>query len=127
MRRAAPEPAGAASAPAGRGEASHQSPLMRPDRARSKADAAGSGPRQNPDSVPDSVPDSTPGSEPESLDKAITHTLEEARMVLPGVQALFGFQLIAVFNKPFYALLAPAQQRLHLGGMVLTALSVAPH
>src|SRR5258708_30490444 len=26
---------------------------------------------------------------------------EEARMVLPGVQALFGFQLVAVFNQRF--------------------------
>jgi len=29
---------------------------------------------------------------------------EEARMVLPGVQALFGFQLVAVFNQRFTAL-----------------------
>jgi hypothetical protein len=27
--------------------------------------------------------------------------IEEARMVLPGIQALFGFQLIAVFNERF--------------------------
>ncbi|TLG71825.1 hypothetical protein [Methylocystis sp. B8] len=29
--------------------------------------------------------------------------IEEARMVLPGIQALFGFQLIAVFNNRFLA------------------------
>lgn len=37
-----------------------------------------------------------PDCEHESLKKAVTHTLEEARMILPGVQALFGFQLIAI-------------------------------
>jgi hypothetical protein len=36
-----------------------------------------------------------------SLDAAAGHLLEECRMVLPGVQALFGFQLIAVFNQGF--------------------------
>lgn len=37
----------------------------------------------------------------ESLSEAISHLLEECRMVLPGIQALFGFQLIAVFNQRF--------------------------
>ena len=27
--------------------------------------------------------------------------IEEARMVLPGIQALFGFQFITVFNERF--------------------------
>ena len=27
--------------------------------------------------------------------------IEEARMVVPGLQALFGFQLIAIFNRRF--------------------------
>src|SRR5213078_3805203 len=35
------------------------------------------------------------------LSEAVTHLLEECRMVLPGIQALFGFQLIAVFNSTF--------------------------
>lgn len=63
--------------------------------------------------------------ERESLGTAVTHTLEEARMVLPGVQALFGFQLVAVLNPPFYGLLSFTQQRLHLIGVLLTALSIA--
>jgi len=29
---------------------------------------------------------------------AAEYLIEECRMVLPGIQALFGFQLIAVFN-----------------------------
>jgi len=40
-------------------------------------------------------------SEPESLKDQATHILDEARTVLPGIQALFGFQLIAVFSDRF--------------------------
>src|SRR4029077_15687373 len=39
--------------------------------------------------------------ERESLETEVEQALEEARMVLPGIQALFGFQLIAVFNQRF--------------------------
>jgi hypothetical protein len=39
--------------------------------------------------------------EQESLKDEIANLIEEARMVLPGIQALFGFQLIAVFNDGF--------------------------
>jgi hypothetical protein len=48
---------------------------------------------------------------------------EEARMVLPGIQALFGFQLIAVFNRPFFDL-DPFDRVLHLGSLVLVAVSI---
>lgn len=61
----------------------------------------------------------------EPLDKQVDHTLQEARMVLPGVQALFGFQLMAVFNPRFAEALSAAQQRLHLWAVVLVAVSVA--
>lgn len=44
-------------------------------------------------------------------------------MVLPGIQALFGFQLIAVFNNRFTAL-GPLEQQLHYAALVLVALSV---
>jgi hypothetical protein len=37
----------------------------------------------------------------ESLADEMRAILEEARMVLPGIQALFGFQLVAVFNGRF--------------------------
>src|SRR6266446_3544638 len=37
----------------------------------------------------------------ESLVEETRAILAEARMVLPGIQALFGFQLIAVFNTRF--------------------------
>jgi len=59
-----------------------------------------------------------------SLSKALTHVLEECRMVLPGIQALFGFQLIAVFNAGFVQLV-PAGQVLHLVAIVLVAIAVA--
>jgi hypothetical protein len=73
------------------------------------------------------IASSTGGSgevEVESLTDAAKQVVEEARMVLPGIQALFGFQLIAVFNQR-YADLAEAGQRLHLLALILTGVSVA--
>jgi hypothetical protein len=40
-----------------------------------------------------------PGKLDERADKTGREAIEEARMVLPGIQALFGFQLIAVFQR----------------------------
>lgn len=59
------------------------------------------------------------------LADAVTHLLEECRMVLPGVQALFGFQLIAVFNAGFGDKLSGAEQRLHLLALALVAMAGA--
>lgn len=50
---------------------------------------------------------------------------EECRMVLPGIQALFGFQLVAVFSPGFHDQLSPAAQRLHWLAIVLIALAAA--
>jgi hypothetical protein len=61
----------------------------------------------------------------ESLSDVVSHLLEECRMVLPGIQALFGFQLIAVFNQGFWERLEPSEQRLHLLAVVLVAIAVA--
>jgi len=60
-----------------------------------------------------------------SLDSAAAHLLEECRMVLPGIQALFGFQLIAVFNQGFDQKLPEIGQMVHLVAVILTALSMA--
>jgi hypothetical protein len=60
-----------------------------------------------------------------SLSKATQLLLEECRMVLPGIQTLFGFQLVAVFNARFPEILTPAEQRLHLLAIGLVAVSVA--
>ncbi len=46
-------------------------------------------------------------------------------MVVPGAQALFGFQLVAVFNQPFFTHLAFREQLVHMTALVLTAVGVA--
>jgi hypothetical protein len=53
----------------------------------------------------------------ESLHQQADDLHEEARMILPGVQALFGFQMVAVFNQRFTELSAP-QQISHLLSIV---------
>ena len=59
------------------------------------------------------------------LSEAVTHLLEECRMVLPGIQALFGFQLIAVFNSTFHEKLSSTEQYFHLAAVGLVAVAVA--
>jgi len=59
------------------------------------------------------------------LSEAVTHLLEECRMVLPGIQALFGFQLIAVFNSTFREKLSSTEQYFHLAAIGLVAIAVA--
>ncbi|HZX30979.1 MAG TPA: DUF6328 family protein [Rhodocyclaceae bacterium] len=59
------------------------------------------------------------------LSQAAQHLLEECRMVLPGIQALFGFQLIAVFNDGFSSKLQDPEQYFHLGAIVLVAVAMA--
>ena len=46
-------------------------------------------------------------------------------MVLPGIQALFGFQLIAVFNSTFSQMLDPFEQKLHLIALSSAAIAIA--
>jgi hypothetical protein len=59
-----------------------------------------------------------------SLADAASRLLDECRMVPPGIQALFGFQLIAVFNARFVEL-DHREQLLHLVAIGLVALSAA--
>ena len=59
------------------------------------------------------------------LSKAAEYLLDECRMVLPGIQALFGFQLIAVFNMGFDEKLTPPERQLHLIAIALVAIAVA--
>ena len=59
------------------------------------------------------------------LDAAASQLLEECRMVLPGIQALFGFQLIAVFNQGFDEKLSSFEQMLHFFALFLVALAAA--
>ena len=59
------------------------------------------------------------------LTKAAEYLLEECRMVLPGIQALFGFQLISVFNQRFAEKLSIGEQRLHLIAIILVVVAIA--
>jgi hypothetical protein len=59
------------------------------------------------------------------LSKAAEHLLEECRMVLPGIQMLFGFQLIVVFNPGFDQKLTSAEQHVHLLAIVLVTIAAA--
>ena len=63
-------------------------------------------------------------SEPLSLRDTANQILDECRMVLPGIQALFGFQLIAVFNQGFAERLSPLEQRIHLLAIVSVLIAV---
>jgi len=52
------------------------------------------------------------------------NSLDEARMVLPGIQAVFGFQLIAVFNDRF-AQLPEVLRIAHFASLSLVVVAVA--
>jgi len=66
-----------------------------------------------------------PEREELSLNDAASHLLEECRTVIPGMQALFGFQLIAVFNQTFNERLSSTEQRLHIVAIALVAVAIA--
>ena len=59
------------------------------------------------------------------LPKAMDNLIEECRMLLPGIQALFGFQLIAVFNSTFAEKLSSLEQQLHLLAIGLVGVAMA--
>jgi hypothetical protein len=59
-----------------------------------------------------------------SLHQAANFLLEECRTILPGIQALFGFQLIAIFNDGFDEKLNTSEQYLHLAAIALVAVAV---
>jgi hypothetical protein len=56
------------------------------------------------------------------LSKAVGYLIDESRMVLPGIQALFGFQLIAVFSDRFQHL-SQHEQQLHFASIALVVLA----
>ena len=58
------------------------------------------------------------------LSKAAENVLAECRMILPGIQGLFGFQLIAVFNTTFSEKLSLTEQRLHLLAIAMVAVAI---
>jgi hypothetical protein len=66
------------------------------------------------------------GGERQRLDlfQSAQTLIAECRMVLPGIQAIFGFQLVAVTNTRFTEL-EDWEQWLHLGATALVALAAA--
>jgi hypothetical protein len=60
-----------------------------------------------------------------SLNDAASHLLEECRTVVPGMQALFGFQLIAVFTTGFNEQLSSSERMLHLAAIILVTIGIA--
>jgi hypothetical protein len=71
------------------------------------------------------MPGEDPDRERQSLSESVKSILEEARMILPGTQTLFGFQLIVVFNSRFQERLSPGEQYLHLFATMLVATATA--
>lgn len=62
--------------------------------------------------------------EKESLKEQMSRIVEEARMMLPGIQALFGFQTIAVFSERFEKLPLLAQD-CHATALALVVVAIA--
>lgn len=62
--------------------------------------------------------------EPETLKEQMGRIIEEARMMLPGIQALFGFQTIAVFSERFEKLPLYAQD-CHAAALALVVLAIS--
>jgi hypothetical protein len=71
-------------------------------------------PRSNP----------SPDRQELSLNDAASHVLEECRTVVPGMQALFGFQLIAVFSTVFREQLSSTERLLHLAAILLVTIAI---
>src|SRR5438270_6806163 len=59
------------------------------------------------------------------LSKAAECLIQECRMILPGLQALLGFQLTVVFSQGFDEKLTRPQQQLHLMATALVAVATA--
>jgi fumarate reductase subunit D len=62
-------------------------------------------------------------SDPASLHDKIDEVLTEIRVVIPGVQALLGFQFIAVLNDAF-SKLQPDAKAMHFASMGLMAMAM---
>lgn len=60
----------------------------------------------------------------EKIDGEMRNLIEEARVILPGLQALFGFQTIAVFNDRFDDL-ATYAKICHILGLAMVIVAVA--
>jgi hypothetical protein len=59
------------------------------------------------------------------LAKAAEYLLVECRTIVPGIQALFGFQLVSVFSQRFDEQLSSVEQQLHLIAIILVVVAMA--
>jgi hypothetical protein len=59
-----------------------------------------------------------------SLKDRVTHVLDELRVILPGTQAIIGFQLVAVFSDGFTRL-SSTSKYVHFASLLLVCLSAA--
>ncbi len=78
--------------------------------------------RKEPNSSPESSPSAAAEREATALTERVAQALTEARMVLPGAQALLGFQGLVVLTSDFDRL-PPAVQYIHLFSLLMTALA----
>lgn len=62
--------------------------------------------------------------EKEDLEDASRTALLQGRMILPGIQTLFGFQLAVVFTEPFLAM-DRGFQMLHVGALLCIAFAIS--
>ena len=60
----------------------------------------------------------------QTLEEASTQVDDEARMLLPGVQTIMGFQLMSVFNQRFDQFTS-GEQIMHFASFLLLALTMA--
>ena len=63
--------------------------------------------------------------EESDLSGAVKEMLEEARTIMPGIQAFIGFQLVAVFNTAFWERLTEGERAAHLVGILLNVVAIA--
>ena len=59
------------------------------------------------------------------LSKSAEYLLVECRTIVPGIQALFGFQLVSVFSQRFTEQLSRSEQLLHLVAIILVVIAMA--
>jgi hypothetical protein len=62
---------------------------------------------------------------PQDVEQRFVQTMTEIHSVVPGVFALFGFQLIAAFNETFSKELQAAEKGLYIAALVMLAASAA--
>lgn len=63
-------------------------------------------------------------AEPLGLKEQLENTLAGATLILPGIQALFGFQFIAIFQPTYQKDLTAAERTMHFVAIVLSSVAI---